>query len=202
MTLITSTITTSSTFTISIPCITSPPFLVAMTIFLASILSSTFWCRSFLFPSKKGLGGSTVKEDVATLGKIYWANVGYKPYHRKTTHGLGPQPSLARHFKGMLILDPGIKLQKALPICVYCKIIDQANLLPNKLAQPATAISQLLVLAYFWCMHSCGYSEVTSECQTKFLWLQNICFFNMDRRSMIGRQRNVPGSCHTFISIM
>ena len=65
--------------------------------------------RAFSQPSEKDLGGSTVQEAVAKLGEIYRANVGYNPYHGETGHGSGPHPSLARQFKGMKNLDPGVK---------------------------------------------------------------------------------------------
>jgi hypothetical protein len=138
--------------------------------------------RAFSHPSEKDLGGSTVQEAVAKLGEIYRANVGYNPYHGEGIYGSGPHPSLARQFKGMKNLDPGTKQQKALPVRVYREIILQARLLPSNLSQPASAISQLLTPAFFWCMRSCEYSEVSGEHRTKLLCLRNIRFFNKDLR--------------------
>ncbi len=138
--------------------------------------------RAFSLPSEKDLAGGTVQEAVAKLGEIYRANMGYNPYHGEGNHGSGPHPSLARQFKGMKNQDPGLKQQKALPVCVYRMIIHQARLLLPNLSQPATAVSQLLVLAYFWCMRSCEYSEVTGERRTKLLCLRNIRFFNKNKK--------------------
>ncbi len=65
---------------------------------------------------------------------------------------------------------------------VYREIILQTRLLPSNLSQPASAISQLLTLAFFWCMRSCEYSKVSGKRRTKLLCLRKIRFFNKDRR--------------------
>ena len=70
--------------------------------------------------------------------------------------------------------DPSEKSQKALPVCVYREIY--------RLSQLKTAINcdiniaWLQVLAFFFCMRSCKYSDVNGERRTKTLCVRNVRF--------------------------
>jgi hypothetical protein len=98
-----------------------------------------------------------VEEAMAKLGQIFRTNVGYNPAYGDTDGGL--HPILSRQSKGMKNSDPGEKQQKALPICVYRKIYVQATL-PSSPSQDIT-IAWLQVVAFFFCMRSCEYSDVS-----------------------------------------
>jgi hypothetical protein len=114
--------------------------------------------REFSCPYEKSLVASTVQEAMAKLGEIFRSNVGYNP-----THGLGQQSLhhlLTRQFKGMRNLNPGEKQQKALSVSVYREMHRQAN--ESKLVLDKT-IAWLQMLAFFWCMRSCEYSDVQGE---------------------------------------
>jgi hypothetical protein len=103
--------------------------------------------------------------------------VGFNPAHGDTNGGL--HPSLARQFKGMKNKDPGVKPQKALPVCVYREIYRRAN---NPLAAPQDiTIAWLQVLAFFFCMRSCEYSDVKGERKTKTICVKNIRFFTKNK---------------------
>ena len=70
--------------------------------------------------------------------------------------------------------DPGEKQQKALPVCVYREIHKQAT---KTLSSPqAIKIAWLQVLAFFFCMRSCEYSDVKGERRTKTVCVRNIRF--------------------------
>jgi hypothetical protein len=75
--------------------------------------------------------------------------------------------------------DPGEKPQKALPVCVYREIYKKAKspLSPT----PDITIAWLQVLAFFFCMRSCEYSDVKGERRTKTVRVKNIRFFSHTR---------------------
>ncbi len=75
--------------------------------------------------------------------------------------------------------DPGEKQQKALPVCVYRKIYDLA-LQSNSPSQDIT-IAWIQVLAFFYCMRSCEYSDVTGERRTKTVCFRNIRFLKNNK---------------------
>jgi hypothetical protein len=105
------------------------------------------------------LGEGTVEETMAKLGQIFRANVGYNPAHGIVDNRM--HPSVARQIKGMKNNDPGEKKQKALPVCVYREIYQQAQ---SPLANPQDkTIARLQVLAFFFCMQSCEYSDAKGE---------------------------------------
>ncbi len=75
--------------------------------------------------------------------------------------------------------DPGEKQQKALPVCVYREIHKQSK---SKTAQiQDKTIAWLQVLAFFFCMRSCEYSDVTGERRTKTVCFRNIRFFSKNK---------------------
>jgi hypothetical protein len=57
-------------------------------------------------------------------------------------------------------LDPGEKQQKALPVSVYRELHRRAN--ESGLTIDKT-IAWLQTMAFFWCLHSCEYSDVQGE---------------------------------------
>jgi hypothetical protein len=118
-----------------------------------------------------------VEETVAKLDQIFRANLGYNPAHGDSDGGV--HLSLARQFKGMKNNDPGEKQQKALPVCVYREIYRRAKL-PSALPYDTT-IAWLQVLAFFFCMRSCEYSDVKGERRTKTICVRNIRFFSMNK---------------------
>ncbi len=119
--------------------------------------------RQFSRPDERPLGASTVEEAVAKLGQIFRTNVGYNPAHGDSDGGL--HPFLSRQFKGMKNNDPGEKQQKALPVCVYREIYKQAH--QSHSPSCDITIAWLQIMAFFFCMRSCEYSDVTGECRTK-----------------------------------
>jgi hypothetical protein len=124
-------------------------------------------------PDERPLVADTVDEAVAKLGQILRANVGFNPAHGDSDGGL--HPSVARQFRGMKNKDPGEKTQKALPVCVYHEIFKRAK---SKLALPQDiTIAWLQMLAYFFYMRSCEYSDVTGERRTKTVCVKNIQFY-------------------------
>jgi len=137
--------------------------------------------RQFSRPDKNPLGAGTVEETVAKLGQIFRANVGYNPAHGSADNGM--HPSLARQIKGMKNKDPGEKKQKALPVCVYREIYKQA-MSPSADPQDIT-IAWLQVLAFFFCMRSCEYSETRGERKTKVVCFRNIRFHK--HKKLIGQ---------------
>jgi hypothetical protein len=71
--------------------------------------------------------------------------------------------------------DPNEKQQKALPVCVYRKIFKQAK---STLALPQDiTIAWLQILAFFFCMRSCEYSDVKGDRRTKTVCVRNIRFY-------------------------
>jgi hypothetical protein len=78
-------------------------------------------------------------------------------------------------------LDPGGKQQKALPVRVYRELHRQAKESSLILDE---SIAWLETLAFFWCMHSCEYSDVQGERCTKILCVRNFCFFNNFNRDI------------------
>jgi hypothetical protein len=134
--------------------------------------------REFSCPDEKCLIASTVQETVAKLGEIFRANVGYNPMH-----GTGSQlhPLLTRQFKGMQNLDPGEKQQKALPASVYRELHRQAKYSSLPLDK---VIAELQMIAYFWCMHSCEYSDVQGERHTKILCVRNFRIYDKLNRDI------------------
>ncbi len=118
-----------------------------------------------------------MEEAVAKLGQIFMANMGYNPAHGDSNGGL--HPSLIRQFRGMKNDDPGEKQQKALPVCVYHEIFKRAK---SSLALPQdTNIAWLQILAFFFCMRSCEYSDVTGERRTKTVCVRNIRFYSHNK---------------------
>jgi hypothetical protein len=61
-------------------------------------------------------------------------------------------------------LDPGEKQQKALPVSVYRELHRHANELGLTIDK---TIAWLQTMAFFWCMHSCKYSDVQGGRRTK-----------------------------------
>jgi hypothetical protein len=114
---------------------------------------------------------------VAKLGQIFRANVGYNPAHGVADNGM--HPSLAKQIKGMKNYDPGEKRQKALLVCVYREIYRQAQS-PSAIPQDKT-IAWLQVLAFFFCMRSCEYSDTKGERRTKVVCFRNIRFHEQKR---------------------
>ncbi len=126
---------------------------------LFGAFAATLRRRQFSRLDERPLVAGTVEEAMAKLGQIFRANVGYNPAHGDSDGGL--HPSLARQFRGMKNSDPGEKPQKALPVCVYRKIYNGARK-PLSLPQD-TVIALLQILAFFFCMRSCEYSDVKGE---------------------------------------
>ncbi len=140
---------------------------------LFGAFAATLRRRQFSKPDERPLGASTVEEAVAKLGQIFRTNVGYNPAHGELDGGM--HPILSRQFKGMKNNDPGEKQQKALPVCVYRKIHDQA--IKSSSSVQDITIAWLQVVAFFFCMRSCEYSDVTGERRTKTVCFRNIRFF-------------------------
>ncbi len=115
--------------------------------------------RQFSRPNEKHLGASTVKEAVEKLGQIFRTNVGYNPAHGN--EGGGVHPYLSHQFRGIKNKDPGEKQQKALPGCVCREICKQSKTTTAQIQDKT--IAWLQVLAFFFCMRSCKYSNVTGE---------------------------------------
>jgi hypothetical protein len=144
--------------------------------------AATLRRRQFSRPDEKNLAAGTVQETVAKVGEIFRANVGYNP-----THGIGSNgfhPALLRQFKGMRNEDPGEKQQKALPVCVYCELHRVASLSRTSSSDLDIAVADLLTLAFFFCMRSCEYADVTGERRTKILCIRNLRFFNKDNKDI------------------
>ncbi len=121
-----------------------------------------------------------MQETVAKLGEIFRANVGYNP-----THGIGADgfhPALARQFKGMRNEDPGEQQQKALPVCVYQELHRVASLSKTPSSDLDTAVADILMLAFFFCMRSCEYADVQGERRTKVLCICNLRFLTSTTR--------------------
>lgn len=75
--------------------------------------------------------------------------------------------------------DPGEKHQKALPVCVYRKIYDLAT---HFTAPPQDkTIAWIQILAFFYCMRSCEYSDVAGERRTKTVCFRNIRFHSKNK---------------------
>jgi hypothetical protein len=113
---------------------------------------------------------------MAKRGQIFRANVGYNPAHGSADGGW--HPSLARQIKGMKNNDPGQKQQKALPMCVYREIYKRAA---SSGEPEEITIAWLQVLAFFFCMRSCEYSNVSGKRKTKVVCFRNIRFFQKNR---------------------
>jgi hypothetical protein len=122
------------------------------------------------------LGAGTIEETMAKLGQIFRANVGYNPAHGRADGGW--HPSLARQIKGMKNNDPGQKQQKALPVCIYREIYKRAA---SSGEPEEITMAWLQVLAFFFCMRSCEYSNVSGKQKTKVVCFQNIRFFQKNR---------------------
>jgi hypothetical protein len=118
-----------------------------------------------------------VEEAVAKLGQIFRTNVGYNPAHGDSDGGL--HPFLSRQFKGMKNNDPGEKQQKALPVCVYREIYKQAH--QSHSPSCDITIAWLQIVAFFFCMRSCEYSDVTGERRTKTICFRNIRFYKNNK---------------------
>lgn len=81
----------------------------------------------------------------------------------------------------MKLEDPDIIHQKELPVQFYRETLSQAKLSNDPLP---LAIAYLLIMAFFWCMHFCGCSDVKGECRTTKLCLCHFCFFDGNRRQI------------------
>ncbi len=121
--------------------------------------------------------------------------MGYNPTHGSADNGM--HPSLARQIKGMKNKDPGEKKQKALPVCVYREIYKQA-MSPSADPQDVT-IAWLQVLAFFFCMRSCEYSETRGERKTKVVCFRNIRFH---KQKKLISQDSPELSTATSVSLM
>ncbi len=140
--------------------------------------------RQFSKPDERPLGASTVEEAVAKLGQIFRANVGFNPAHGDSDGGI--HPSLSRQFRGMKNSDPSEKSQKALPVCIYHEIY-QSSKLKSALCSDIN-ISWLKVLACFFCMRSCEYSNVNGERRTKHSVLETSTSINITNSSQTTHQ--------------
>jgi hypothetical protein len=127
--------------------------------------------RQFSAPNKIPLGAGAIEETMAKLSQIFRANVGYNPAHGSTNGGW--HPSL-----GMKNNDPGQKQQKALPVCVYREIYNRAT---SSGEPEEITIAWLQVLAFFFCMRSCEYSNVSGKQKTKVVCFRNRRFFQKNR---------------------
>ena len=114
-----------------------------------------------------------MEETMAKLGQIFRANVGYNPAHGSTKGRI--HLALSRQFRGMKNNDPGEKQQNVLLVCVYREIYNQALANPNE--PHGVTIAWLQVLAFFFCMCSCEYSDVKGERKTIKIYVKNISFF-------------------------
>jgi hypothetical protein len=63
--------------------------------------------------------------------------------------------------------DPGEKQQKALPVCVYCKLHWVASFPNSSSSDLDIAVADLLTLAFFFSMRSCEYADIEGERRTK-----------------------------------
>jgi hypothetical protein len=75
--------------------------------------------------------------------------------------------------------DQGEKQQKALPVCIYREIYRRAKL--SSALPYDTTIAWLQVLAFFFCIRSCEYSDVKGERRTKTVCVRNVRFFSMNK---------------------
>jgi hypothetical protein len=141
--------------------------------------------RHFSKPDDSDLASSTVQEAVTKLGEIFRANVGYNPAHVPGSNSL--HPSLSRQFKGMKNADPGEKQQRALPVCVYRTLHQLAYSSSLLCPDLDAAVADILILAFFFCMRSCEYSDVQGERRTKILCVRNIRFFNSHNQDISDR---------------
>jgi hypothetical protein len=114
-----------------------------------------------------------VEETVAKLAQIFRANVGYNPTHGYIKGRI--HLALSRQFRGMKNNDLGEKQQNAILVCVYHEIYNQALANPNE--PHGVTIAWLQVLAFFFCMRSCEYSDVKGERKTIKICVKNISFF-------------------------
>jgi hypothetical protein len=108
--------------------------------------------------------------------------VGYNPTHVPGTQGL--HPVLARQFKGMQNVDLREKQQRALPVCIYRELHRLARLETNTTLDLDVTVTDILTLAFFFCIRSCEYSEVQGERRTKLLCIRNIRFFDKNNRDI------------------
>jgi hypothetical protein len=104
---------------------------------------------------------STVQEAMAKLGEIFRAKVGYNPTHVPGSESV--HPALFRQFGGMKNADPGKVQQKALPVCVYRELYEIVNTQTALQEDVDVAVANIMILAFFFCMCSCEYSEVQGK---------------------------------------
>jgi hypothetical protein len=128
------------------------------------------------------LASSTVQETLAKLGEIFRTNVGYNPTYVPGSEHIHPE--LSRQFNGMRNADPGEVQQKALPVCVYKELHRLANSQTGSNSDVDRSVADIMILAFFFCMRSCEYSEVQGERRTKCLCVRNLRFYNINNQEI------------------
>jgi hypothetical protein len=84
--------------------------------------------------------------------------------------------------------DPGEKGQKALPVCIYREIYKQAN--SSQATIQDKTIAWLQILAFFFCMRSCEYSDVQGERRKKLFVLGTSDFSQRTNSSQMTHQKS------------
>jgi hypothetical protein len=80
--------------------------------------------------------------------------------------------------------DPGEVQQKALHVCVYKELHRVANSQTGSNSDVDMAVADIMILAFFFCMRLCEYSEVQGERRTKCLCVRNLRFYNTNNQEI------------------
>jgi hypothetical protein len=80
--------------------------------------------------------------------------------------------------------DPGEVQQKALHVCVYKELHRVANSQTGSNSDVDRSVADIMILAFFFCMRSCEYSEVQGERWTKCLCVRNLRFYNINNHEI------------------
>ena len=126
-------------------------------------------CRRNLYgkTNKPGLRGKTVKSTISNVRSTFRT-------HLQSDPALDPDNKtslvLVRQLAGYIDADPSEKQEKALPLSVFRKLLD------NKFTPKDEAMGQLANGVFFG-MRSCEYLNVTGTRKTKQLRVKDIRFF-------------------------
>ena len=127
-------------------------------------------CRRNLYgkTSKTQLRGKTVKATITNVRSTFRSNLQPDP-------ALDPDKKmslfLVRQLAGYDDADPSQKQEKALPVSVFRKLLE------NKFTPKDEALGELATGAFFFGMRSCEYLNVTGTRKTKQLRISEIRFF-------------------------
>ena len=131
-------------------------------------------CRRNLYgkTKKPELRGKTIKSTITNVRSAFRTNLQPDP-----ALDIDNKPSLVliRQISGYIDADPSEKQEKALPLSVFRKLIE------NKFTPKDEAMGQLANGAFFFGMRSCEYLRVTGTRKTKQLRVKDIRFFKNNK---------------------